>query len=168
MQVHLRPEQPGDAQAIHDLTAEAFRAAPHASGTEQFIVRELRRAGALTVSLVAVLGEDIVGHVAISPVILSDGSPGWAGLGPVSVLPRLQGRGIGSMLVREALRLLEQQGAAGCVVLGEPAYYGRFGFRADPLLVLEGVPPEYFQALRFRGPAAQGEVRYHPAFSASA
>lgn len=168
MHVHLRPEQPGDAQAIDDLVAEAFRAAPHTSGTEQFIVRELRRAGALTVSLVAVLGEDVVGHVAVSPVTASDGSSGWAGLGPVSVLPRLQGRGIGLRLVREALQLLEQQGAASCVVLGEPAYYGRFGFRVDPLLVLEGVPPAYFQSLRFRGPAAQGEVHYHPAFSASA
>lgn len=168
MQVLLRPEQSGDAQAIHDVTAAAFRNAPHTSGTEPAIVRELRRAGALIVSLVAVLDEEIVGHAALSPVTVSDGSSGWAGLGPVSVLPRLQGRGIGSRLVREALGLLRQQGAAGCVVLGEPGYYGRFGFRAYPGLVLEGVPPGYFQALHFHGAAAQGRVSYHPAFDAAA
>lgn len=166
MSVVLRPGRPGDAPAIQRVTAEAFRGAPHASGTEQFIVRDLHRAGALAVSLVAVLGEAIVGHVAASPVTVSGGAPAWFGLGPVSVLPAHQAQGIGSQLVGEALRLLRQQGAAGCVVLGEPAYYGRFGFRADPRLVLEGVPPAYFQALAFQGEVPRGTVAYHPAFAA--
>ena len=67
-----------------------------------------------------------------------------------------------------ALGALREQGAQGCVLLGEPAYYGRFGFRAEPGLVLPGVPPEYFQALCLRPPMAQGEVQYSPAFEATA
>lgn len=56
--------------------------------------------------------------------------------------------------------------AAGCVVLGEPSYYGRFGFRVSAKLVLPGVPPEYFQALHWTGAMPAGEVNYHPAFNA--
>jgi len=106
----------------------------------------------------------VVGHIAISPVSISDHTPGWFGLGPVSVLPRLQGGGIGSRLVREALRILRERGAAGCVVLGEPEYYGRFGFKADSNLVLPGPPPEYFQALAFHPMNTRGTVTYHEAF----
>jgi putative acetyltransferase len=166
--MNIRPERPEDAEAVDAVVREAFLAAPHTSGTEHFIVRALRQAGALTVSLVAIEEGKIVGHVAVSPVAISDGSRGWHGLGPVAVVPSRQGRGTGAGLVREALRILQAQGAAGCVVLGEPAYYGRFGFAADPALVLEGVPPQYFQALSLRPPAARGKVTYHAAFDAAA
>lgn len=166
--MNIRPEHDGDAEAIHAVTVEAFRQVEHGSGTEQFIVRELRRAGALTLSLVAVAEGNVVGHVAVSPVTISSGAAHWQGLGPVSVRPRLQRRGIGTQLVTEALRLLRAGDAAGCVVLGEPAYYGRFGFRANAALVLEGVPPEYFQVLPFSPAVPHGKVRYHPAFDARA
>jgi putative acetyltransferase len=66
----------------------------------------------------------------------------------------------------EALKTLRERGASGCVVLGEPAYYGRFGFKAVPSLVLPGVPPQYFQALSFDSPNARGIVTYHEAFNA--
>jgi len=115
---------------------------------------------------VAVVDGKIVGHVALSPVAISDGSTGWYGLGPVAVMRSHQNRGIGRALVHEAILKLNQQRAAGCVVLGEPAYYGRFKFVAEPLLVLEGVPPGYFQALLLAGPLARGTVAYHPAFAA--
>ncbi len=75
-------------------------------------------------------------------------------------------RGIGSLLMRDALRRLRERGAAGCVLLGNPAYYARFGFMPEPSLVLPGVPPEYFQALRFDGPWPRGVVTYHAAFEA--
>ena len=72
-------------------------------------------------------------------------------------------------MVHEALLRLKQQGATGCVVLGEPAYYGRFGFCVELALVLEGVPAGYFQALLLAGtPPACGIVTYHPAFGAEA
>jgi predicted N-acetyltransferase YhbS len=90
------------------------------------------------------------------------------GLGPVSVLPECQGAGIGSALVRRALEHLRASGAVGCVVLGEPGYYSRFGFRPEPRLVLPGVPAEYFQAIVFVGTAPAGEVAYHSSFGATA
>ena len=165
-QVEIRPERPGDEAAIHAVTAAAFLAAPHASHTEQFIVRDLRRAGALTLSLVADSDETIVGHVAISPVTIDGAVRGWFGLGPVSVVPEQQGRGIGSRLVRSALQQLRASGAQGCVLVGEPAYYGRFGFRAGPRLVLPGVPAEYFQALSSSDDVPPGVVAFHAAFDA--
>lgn len=164
----VRSETPADAAAVEQVVRDAFAGASHTSGTEQFIVRDLRMAGALTVSLVAAIDRKVVGYLAVSPVSISDGSADWYGLGPVAVLPDQQGLGTGSMLVHEALRRLRQQGAAGCVVLGEPAYYGRFGFRAEPGLRLQGLPPEYFQALSLRGTSALGSVRYHSAFGAGA
>jgi len=68
--------------------------------------------------------------------------------------------------MREALRRLRERGAAGCVLLGEPGFYGRFGFQADPHLVLPGVAPEYFQALSFGSSRPHGVVSYHEAFDA--
>ncbi|MGM0784863.1 MAG: GNAT family N-acetyltransferase [Pseudomonadota bacterium] len=164
----LRPETPGDGEAIETATVAAFREAPHSDHTEQHIVRALREAGALAVSLVAECDGAVVGHVAASKVSISDGSPDWFGLGPVSVLPAWQGRGIGSALVEACLARLRERGARGCVVLGEPGYYSRFGFRAVPGLILPGVPPEYFMALAWGDDFPQGEVAYHPAFAATA
>lgn len=164
----IRPEQPTDVAAIHALTEDAFRQAEHSSHTEQFIVDALRARGELTVSLVAEQDGEVVGHVAVSPVAVSDGSTGWFGLGPISVLPARQGQGVGAALMRAAIDALRSQQAHGCVLLGEPAYYGRFGFRAESGLILPGVPAEYFQALCLQPPMAQGEVRYSPAFETTA
>lgn len=160
----IRPESPADVEAIHALTAAAFLNAPHTSHTEHLIVDALRAAEQLTLSLVYVRDGALIGHVAVSPVTIRDGSHGWFGLGPISVLPEHQGQGVGSALVRAALERLREEGAQGCVLLGEPAYYGRFGFRAVPGLVLPGVPPAYFQALAFDAPLPHGEVTYHDAF----
>ncbi len=166
MGIVIRHEAASDAPAIRAITEAAFRNAPHASGAEPFIVEALRRAGALALSLVAEADGAVIGHVALSPVSISDGAPGWFGLGPISVAPASQRRGVGSRLMREALRLLRERGAAGCVLLGDPAYYGRFGFRAEPDLVLPDVPPEFFQALAFRSSLPRGTVAYHEAFEA--
>jgi putative acetyltransferase len=119
------------------------------------------------ISLVAKTDSSIVGHVAISPVSISDGATGWYGLGPISVAPEYQRRGIGSRLMREALLLLQERGACGCVLLGEPRYYRRFGFQVDANLSLPGVPLEYFQALSFGTSRPQGVVAYHAAFNSS-
>ena len=163
----LRSENTGDIAAIAALTQAAFAKAPRSSGSESAIVDALRAAGALTVSLLADVNGQLVGHVAISPVSISDGSQGWYGLGPVSVLPAYQGRGIGTGLINQALAQLQAKGAAGCVVLGEPGYYQRFGFAAVPGLQLPGVPAHYFQARCFGSAMAQGTVAYHPGFAAT-
>ena len=162
--MQIRQETPDDAEAIETVTIAAFLNAPHTSHTEQHIVSALRRAGKLSVSLVAEEEGAIIGHVAVSPVSISDGASGWFGLGPISVLPEYQRRGVGTQLMREVLRILGERGASGCVVLGEPAYYGRFGFEADAGLILSGVPPEYFQAASFDASRPRGVVTYDEAF----
>lgn len=162
--MQIRSERPSDAHAIHALTRDAFEHAPHSSHTEQHIVDALRDAGALAVSLVAEDVGGIIGHVALSPVQLSDGSEGWYGLGPISVAPERQGQGVGAALMRAAMEALEAMGAAGCVLLGDPGYYGRFGFQEEPRLRLAGVPAAYFQARLLRGEWPDAEVTYHMAF----
>jgi len=164
--IRIRGEAPADVPAIHAVTTSAFLAAPHTSHTEQYIVEALRSADVLALSLVAEADRNVIGHVAVSPVSISDGATGWFGLGPLSVLPPHQRRGVGAALAREALRTLQLRGASGCVVLGQPEYYARFGFAADANLVLPGVPPRYFQALAFDSTRARGTVRYHAAFEA--
>lgn len=166
MSIQIRPEQLQDIAAIEAVTIEAFRNAPHTSHTEQFIVRALRSAGQLSVSLVAVEDGNVIGHVAISPVVISSGAAHWYGLGPISVLPEHQGQRVGSQLMDQALAQLQKIGASGCVVLGDPGYYARFGFKAEPSLVLPDVPPQYFQAIAFVGPIPSGTVSYHEAFAA--
>jgi putative acetyltransferase len=166
MNMKIRNETAADAPAITAVTIAAFMSAPHTSHTEQFIVTALREAGLLTISLFAEDEGTVIGHVTVSPVSISHGADGWFGLGPVSVLPEHQRHGVGSRLMHEALRMLREQGAAGCVVLGEPEYYGRFGFRADPNLILPNVPPEYFQAISLDSSRPQGTVSYHEAFNA--
>jgi putative acetyltransferase len=166
--VHIRPERPDDTHAILRLVERAFASAPHSNGCEQFIVSALRKAGALTVSLVAEEAGDAIGHVAFSPVSLTDGSSRWYGLGPVAVEPSAQGVGVGSALIRAGLDVLREIGAAGCVVLGEPGYYERFGFRPMTTLRYPGPPPEYFLALAFGDSHPYGEVSYHAAFAAKA
>jgi len=160
----VRPETPADAAAIRQVTAAAFASAPHSSGTEAAIVDALRAAGALALSCVAEEAGALVGHAAFSPVTTSDGAPGWFGLGPVSVRPDHQRAGVGQALIRAGLATLRDQGAAGCVVLGDPGYYARFGFISDPALRYGDVPPGYFQRIVFRGAPPAGEVNYHASF----
>ncbi|MCG8610486.1 MAG: N-acetyltransferase [Pseudomonadales bacterium] len=166
MSIIIRREQSGDAQAIHDVTVAAFLDALHTDHTEQFIVKALRESGALSISLVAEYGGKTVGHVALSPVTISDGADSWYGLGPISVLPDSQNNGIGTKLMNAAIQELAEIKAKGCVLLGDPGYYHRFGFEPRAELVLPDVPPEYFQALLIQGELPRGIVAYHDAFSA--
>lgn len=163
----IRNETSADASAITGVTIAAFKTLEISHHTEQFIVAALRAAGALAVSLVAELDGRMVGHIAFSPVTLSDGTQGWYGLGPVSVLPELQRQGIGKALVKEGLSRLKAMHARGCCLVGHPDYYRQFGFRNAPGLALEGVPPEFFFALPFDGPMPQGTVAFHEAFGAT-
>src|SRR5690606_15389505 len=150
--------------AIKQVTADAFALMEHSNQTEPAIIAALRDAGALTISLVATDGDEIIGHVAFSPVTIDGDDHRWFGLGPVSVRPDLQGRGIGGALIRQGLNELRAKGAAGCVLLGNPGYYRRFGFENDPYLQYPGAPPEYFMRLTFGGSDPAGDVEYHAAF----
>jgi len=162
--MQVRPERPEDASIIRALTTAAFEGRPFSDGTEAQVIDALRAAGALTLSLVATEGEDILGHVAFSPVTINGEAGDWYGLGPVSVWPDGQRQGMGQALIREGIRRLQARGAGGCVLLGDPAYYGRFGFEADPDLWCAGAPAGAFQRLILAGPRPRGEVRFHPAF----
>lgn len=167
MTITICQERITDINTIFTLTETAFHDMVYSSHTEQFIVNALRRSGQLAVSLVAVDGEEIVGHVAVSPVALSSGADGWYVLGPISVWPARQRQGIGSQLMYAALESLRQQGAAGCVVVGDPAYYGRFGFRGHAALSMPGIPSEYLMAIALQGELPHGEVIHHDAFNAT-
>ena len=166
--ITLRPASPTDTPAIRAVTKAAFENAAHSDHTEHFIVDALISNDALTVSLIAEADGEVIAHIAISPVSISDGSDQWFGLGPISVLPAYQRQGIGTRLMEQALAALKDSAAHGCVVLGDPDFYQRFGFSAAADMVLPGVPAEYFQALRYSAEKPRGEVSYHQAFDAQA
>jgi putative acetyltransferase len=162
----IRDEAGNDAKVIAEVTVAAFDSLEISNHTEQFIVEALRSAGALTVSLVAEVDGHVVGHIAFSPVTISDGSNNWYGLGPVSVLPLYQRMGIGKALIQEGLSRLKELGAKGCCLVGHPQYYRKFGFENVAGLVVEGVPEEVFFALSFDGRFPQGNVSFHEGFKA--
>ena len=162
----IRKEMVSDIQAITEVTIAAFKTLHISNHTEQFIINALRAANALTISLVAEIKEKVVGHIGFSPVTISDGSIGWYGLGPISVLPEYQKQGIGQSLINEGLSMLKDLGGQGCALVGDPNYYKRFGFRNYPELIHEGVPQEVFFALPFTENVPQGIVVFHEGFLA--
>lgn len=162
----IRNEIDADIEAISAVTVAAFKTLKISNHTEQFIIEALRTARALTVSLVAETDGRVVGHIAFSPVIVSDGTWNWYGLGPVSVLPEYQRQGIGKALIREGLSRLKDMDARGCCLVGHPDYYIKFGFNNPSGLAHEGVPPEVFFALSFDGHTPQGTVTFHEGFKA--
>jgi putative acetyltransferase len=160
----IREETAADLEAITHVTKAAFETLAVSSRTEHFIIKALRKGGALTISLVAEIDGRVVGHIAFSPVAISDGTKGWYGLGPVSVSPQHQRRGIGKSLIEKGLSMLKERGARGCALVGDPNYYVRFGFRNYPQLVHEGIPQEVFLALPFTKEIPQGTVAFNEAF----
>ena len=127
-------------------------------------------AGKAVISLVAEIDRDVVGHVLFSEVAIARGARRGVGLAPVAVLPRMQGRGIGSRLIGAGLAAAAELGYDFVAVLGEPAYYRRFGFT---IASRAGLQNEYgvdgaFMALALHADGlrdASGLVRYQPEFS---
>jgi putative acetyltransferase len=164
----VRPESKSDMEAIQRVNREAFGRAGEAT-----LVDALRQAGALPVSLVAVVENQVVGHIAFSPVpIMGADSPvRVAGLGPLAVLPGYQGQGIGARLVEAGLDACRHQEIEIVVVLGHADYYPKFGFAmasAAGLTCEYAVPPEAFMVSELSpGVLAglAGVARYHPAFA---
>lgn len=162
--VMVRPEAASDVTDIRNVNIEAFRDHPVSRQTEHLIVDALRTAGALDVSLVAVHDTRVVGHIAFSTASVGDSLSGWYLLGPVAVLPSLHGQGIGSALVEAGLAELRERGANGCVLVGDPGFYSRFGFTTFPELTYDGVPHEYVLALHFVDNEPAGRIGSHKAF----
>ncbi len=167
LNIVIRRETESDIGMIAEITKRAFATLAISNHTEQFIIDALRKADALTLSLVAQMATAVVGHVAFSPVVISDDSRNWYGLGPVSVLPEFQKQGIGRSLIREGLDQLRASGGQGCILVGDPGYYTRLGFMNLPDLAIDGVPPENILSLPFYKDAPRGSVMFHQAFAAT-
>lgn len=167
----IRAENEAGHDAIMVLIYKAFLNHPHhASGakpTEHLIYKGLKERGDLTLSFVAIINDEVAGHIAFSPVTFDGKASDWLGLGPVSVSPDEQGKGVGSALIRAGLEAASKRGTKGIVLIGEPDYYTHFGFSADHGLSYPGVPGEYLLALSLSSNESElptGAVRYSPAF----
>ncbi|HXH23515.1 MAG TPA: N-acetyltransferase [Dehalococcoidia bacterium] len=155
--VTIREETDADAGAIRNVNELAFGRPDEAS-----IVDALRDHGKSFLSLVAVIGDEVVGHVMFSPFTIEAGGEmrAEAALAPLAVLPAWQGRGIGSALAREGLERCRALGYGAVFLLGNPAYYGRFGFRPASAFGIryagELAAPDAFQAVELRAGALSG------------
>lgn len=161
-ELKIRPEMPGDTGDIYRLTQAAFEPMPFSDGDEAECIEKLRSDGDLVVSLVANRCGKLVGHIAFSPVFLNDRFKRWYGLGPISVAPARQRDGIGTALINHGLAKLRQLDARGCVLIGDPNYYSRFGFVGDARLTYRDLPPEFVQWLAFGDDKPEGRLRYSP------
>ncbi len=163
--VLIREENKKDTIAITVVIDLAFTNHPHSINNESKIVNKLRSKEKLALSLVAINTDgNIIGHIAFSKVLINDCDSNWFGLAPLSVLPEFQNQGVGSQLIKEGLNHLIRAGANGCVLLGEPDYYSRFGFKHDDQLSLPGVPQGYFLAFPFCDETPIGKVKFDKAF----
>ena len=165
MNTLIRLEEATDREAIFLLTKRAFAPMPFAAGDEQELVNALRDAGVLSLSLVAEQDGQIIGHLALSPATHIGGGNGWFGLGPISVEPAHQRKGLGGALIAEAITWLRARGASGVILTGDPNYYARQGFRSAPAHAPEDEPAEYFMVLPLAGAVPAGRFGFHPAFS---
>lgn len=163
-EVRIRLERPEDVDAVYAVNLESFP-----SPAEARLVDALRSNGNLTASLVAVLGERVIGHVGFSPVSVANAEHGY-GLAPLAVSEESRRQGIGDRLVRAGLEQIASRGGRFVVLLGDPAYYQRFGFQAASGF---GLQDEYgggdaFQVLALSAggiPNGAGLVRYSREFA---
>lgn len=162
--LNVRPERSTDYSQIEALTLLAFQDKPYASGTEQYLAEKLRAKQALTLSLVVEKSNVIVGHIAVSPVKINDKLDACFGIGPLAVLPEVQGLGYGTQLLLDALEYLKSIDAKCCVLVGDPNFYSRVGFTVEKQLFYRDAPAEYFQSVWFCEERATGEVAFHDAF----
>jgi putative acetyltransferase len=166
--VSVKLETPADLQAIRWVNTAAFGRPAEAN-----LVDVLRRHGQIIMSVVAAIEQEVVGHVLLTEVTLMPTVPGlrMLGLGPIAVLPKFQGQGVGSALMQEAIGLAAAHGWQAIVALGNSEFYARFGFvpaREVGLGCEFRVPAKSFAVLELRPgilEGLRGVVRYQPEFS---
>jgi putative acetyltransferase len=162
MPLTIRNEENKDIDQVRAILRAAFP-----GDAESKLVDLLRAHGKATISLVAVDGSDVLGHILFSPVSTTPPTPAKGiGLAPVAVRTDVQAHGIGSRLIREGVHLCKETGFDYCVVLGSPQYYQRFGFEKASQFDIQneyGVDDE-FMVLRFTDCDVNGLVRYAPQF----
>jgi putative acetyltransferase len=163
MDIKYRSEEEQDIEQVREIVCAAFP-----TDAESKLVDAIRAHGKAIISLVAVDGEAVLGHILFSPVTTTPPSVvKGIGLAPVAVRPDVQSQGIGSKLIREGLRWCKELGFDYCVVLGGPDYYQRFGFeKASPFNIRNeyGVDEE-FMVIRFSDRGVSGLVQYAPEFA---
>jgi putative acetyltransferase len=163
-ELHIREESEADCDSIRSVTVRAFHGMPYAGGDEHDVIDRLRSANALTLSLIAVLDAEVIGHIAFSPVMTSDGSCPWFALGPVSVIPERQCKGVGRALIENGLAQLKGMNALGCILTGNPTYYRKFGFQLAPENAPSNEPAEFFMLKRLSSIVPRGQFSFHTAF----
>ena len=175
-QVIIRREHPRDHDAVRAVHLAAFTRDPVSGAVrapvdvvEARLVDGLREdAGFLPhLSLVAERDGVVTGHVLVTRGWLEPAGAPVLGLGPLGVLPAAQGSGVGTALVHSVLAVAEAAGETLVALLGDPAYYGRFGFRAAEELGVRSPEPlwgRHFQARWLAGPRTGGTFRYAEPF----
>ena len=163
----IRPEEPEDYSAVHTVNAAAFETPAEAN-----LVEALRKQASPVISLVAEEQGEIVGHILFSPVTLTGNAElKIMGLAPMAVLPRCQGRGIGTALVKAGLAACKEHGYGAVVVLGHTWFYPRFGFVASVHFGIRceyDAPEEAFMVMELKPgylEGAGGTIKFHPAFN---
>ncbi len=164
--IEIRKEESRDHEAIHQLNLIAFD-----NGPEAVLVDTLRASCEEYVSFVAVEDGSVIGHILFTPATVEGCSAVGMGLAPMSVVPSLQRKGLGSRLVRYGLEYLRNAGCPFVIVLGHPEYYPRFGFEPCSKYHLrsqwEGVPDDAFLIVVFESgvlPKTGGIARYRDEF----
>lgn len=172
--IKIRAEQTADIEAIYEVNKLAFE-----TPAEAELVNKLREAGAITLSLVALKDEQLVGHALFSPITIKGGeefegkdgqTAAGVALGPIAVHPHHQRQGIGALLIQAGIQQLANAGHNALIVLGHPNYYPRFGFVPASRFNISSeynVPDEVFMAqmLDKAALAPAGLAKYHPAFA---
>jgi predicted N-acetyltransferase YhbS len=176
MEIFIRQELTEDNSQTEEVVKRAFLDEEYSDKKEHILVNRIRKTDAFIseLSLVALnQDQDIVGHVLLSKIKIADGDKAVdsLALAPVSVLPDYQNKGIGSQLIRVALKKAKEVGFHSVIVLGHKDYYPRFGFKQADLWNIRApfeVPSEFFMALELVENSlenVQGIVHYSKAFS---
>lgn len=167
MEIRVVEELPWHIDAVRRVNDEAFE-----QPDESQLIDSLRRENAITLSLVALDNDDVVGHILFTPGCIAGEAcrVEAVALGPMAVLPSHQHRGVGSILVREGLQRIRDGAHRIVFVLGHPTYYPRFGFHRANMFGIRwehNAPTEAFMIMELSPGALKGVkgiAKYHPAF----
>lgn len=155
----IRLETATDHQAIYDLTRDAFAPMSFSDGSEPDIIDQMRKDGDLSLSLVAE-EDEIISHVAFSRAKVRNAEGDWYGLGPIAVRKDKQRQGVGTQIAQTGLEILRGNGAAGCVLTGNPDVYRPMGFSNDHALTYSGLNPRYILFITFNDTVPKGEINF--------
>ncbi|WP_370979670.1 GNAT family N-acetyltransferase [Agaribacterium sp. ZY112] len=157
--MYIRFEQADDNTEVEELHKLACKE-PQQSKSNKLCRASHHKT--LSPSLVALEQGKVLAHLGFSEIRISDGSQGWYRLGAIAVLPEKQGQGIASAIIKSGLKLLQRQGAAGCIVLGNSHFYKRFNFKPTAKMYLQSLSNARLLAQSFSNNLPEGEVTYAP------